>query len=357
MEGLKESKPRVLFEFQIDKIIGISSDGRYQVQLASTWVSKFHLIGCEHLIEEFLQEQSKEVKVEPRFNDMIARSEVSDNNDKSCAEQPVSCDDINPIQPIHGQDTSSQDHVLDTYTPIDEEGREFWSTSSQALEQMSQPFSSDLESNSSQMMLQNLDDSDNSLLTSEEFSFPVVKEELEPISAVYSGIQDASEGNLVNSFVFRDKGAARTNLSDNTTDSSETSNVNCTKHDNHQTFSLMQQGRRQSKRKPEKDSNLKHLHRNRHCKFECNYCRKIFGCNNDLARHIRTHTGEKPFFCEICTKSFSLKGNLENHKRTHTSEKSFVCPVCAKGFKQRQGLRHHSKHACVLRLKVTNDIV
>merc|ERR1719334_810622 len=52
-----ELKPRVSFEFEVEKIIDISADGRYQVQWAPAWVSKFHLVGCEHLIQEFLQQQ------------------------------------------------------------------------------------------------------------------------------------------------------------------------------------------------------------------------------------------------------------------------------------------------------------
>jgi len=57
MDAWAAAKPRVCFEFQVEKIIGISTDGNYQVQWAPAWVSRFHLIGCEHLIQEFLQEQ------------------------------------------------------------------------------------------------------------------------------------------------------------------------------------------------------------------------------------------------------------------------------------------------------------
>ena len=55
MEVLSESKPRVCFDFEVEKIIGVSSDGRYQVQWAPAWVSKFHLVDCEHLVQEFLR--------------------------------------------------------------------------------------------------------------------------------------------------------------------------------------------------------------------------------------------------------------------------------------------------------------
>ena len=66
MEAIYETnnKPRVSYE--IEKIVGVSIDGNvrsYKVQWAPTWVSSFHLIGCDKLISEFLQQ--KEPKEEP----------------------------------------------------------------------------------------------------------------------------------------------------------------------------------------------------------------------------------------------------------------------------------------------------
>merc|ERR1711962_141672 len=57
MEDIIDSRPSVCFQFQVEKILGISADGRYLVQWAPAWVSKFHLVGCEHLIQQFIQKQ------------------------------------------------------------------------------------------------------------------------------------------------------------------------------------------------------------------------------------------------------------------------------------------------------------
>ena len=46
--------------FAVEKVVGVSSDGNYLVQYAPVWVSKFHLVGCEHLIEEYLQQSQQQ---------------------------------------------------------------------------------------------------------------------------------------------------------------------------------------------------------------------------------------------------------------------------------------------------------
>merc|ERR1712013_901403 len=55
---------RPLMCFEVEKIIGVSSDGNYQVQWAPAWVSKFHLVGCERLIQEFLQQQQQQQQLQ-----------------------------------------------------------------------------------------------------------------------------------------------------------------------------------------------------------------------------------------------------------------------------------------------------
>ena len=59
MDDIANRNPTPHIRFEVEKIIGVSSNGNYQVQWAPVWVSKFHLVGCEHLIEEFLQQQQQ----------------------------------------------------------------------------------------------------------------------------------------------------------------------------------------------------------------------------------------------------------------------------------------------------------
>ncbi|XP_034043152.1 zinc finger protein OZF-like isoform X2 [Thalassophryne amazonica] len=79
-------------------------------------------------------------------------------------------------------------------------------------------------------------------------------------------------------------------------------------------------------------------------RYSCSVCKKRFGWSTDLVRHMRTHTGERPYSCSFCNKGFTQKVTLTAHMTLHTGEKLFRCNQCGKGFNQKSYLR---KHKCL----------
>lgn len=50
-------------------------------------------------------------------------------------------------------------------------------------------------------------------------------------------------------------------------------------------------------------------------KYFCPYCGKALRQVEDLRRHVRTHTGEKPYGCPYCAHHCSRNDNLKVHIR------------------------------------------
>ena len=67
--------------------------------------------------------------------------------------------------------------------------------------------------------------------------------------------------------------------------------------------------------------------------------------SDELARHVRKHSGDKPFHCQFCDRYFSRSDHLITHIRTHTGEKPFGCvhPNCGKRFARSDELSRHNK--------------
>jgi Zinc-finger double domain len=75
--------------------------------------------------------------------------------------------------------------------------------------------------------------------------------------------------------------------------------------------------------------------------FPCVACPRSFCRRSHLERHMRTHTGERPYECDACGAKFASSYNMRAHRASVHKIMPHQCSICAVGVRTRQALADH----------------
>ncbi|KAK2903063.1 hypothetical protein Q8A67_007776 [Cirrhinus molitorella] len=82
--------------------------------------------------------------------------------------------------------------------------------------------------------------------------------------------------------------------------------------------------------------------------FKCGLCQEAFVDSKALSEHCLTHMpGPTASKCQFCKRHFSNHAGLIRHIRLHTGERPFPCPTCGRHFHRKEVLKLHQEKCTV----------
>ena len=90
---------------------------------------------------------------------------------------------------------------------------------------------------------------------------------------------------------------------------------------------------------------IRHIHEQKKERdIKCLECDKMFYTDENMRRHLKLHSEDRPFKCEEknCEKAFKTLNGLKFHILSHTGE-SLTCSLCSKEFRTERCLLQHNK--------------
>jgi len=362
MDFPQELKARVCSEFEIERIIGISDDGKYQVQWAPAWVSKNRLVGCDHLIQEFLQQESEkvcEVGAEHEPHADIANETEDDNgsNNYSCKskmdrycrlsqnvdiKQDTEEFSYSAIENQHSEvnpamlDSSCGLQIPDKNAVLANEANDGNPLSQECSQLHKSGFSVKQEPDT---------DFENSCFPNETHveaidHGPLDNDSIDPILGVPSNNvkvmvgKDEMETSLSGySYCANDTEAAyQTNTFEHrfsdledVSNLSDVSMVHVNNIEEHRTSTTSKAAKQ----------------------YICPHCNKVLKTNSSLHSHIKfLHKKDQIFCCDVCDYTSSKKDHVNRHMLTHTGIKAFTCEHCDLKFGRNGDLQRHIRKVC-----------
>lgn len=87
------------------------------------------------------------------------------------------------------------------------------------------------------------------------------------------------------------------------------------------------------------------IHMRRHMgekPYKCDQCPDAFISKSQMTNHKRNrHSDYRPYNCTECGQSFKLPKTFKNHQLTHTDIRQYHCDICGKSFRQRSAFQVH----------------